>query len=104
MKEDSHLCIQALEETIEVIKERAAVYGSTVDICSRIATLWSVTLGIEIKPEQVPLCLMQLKIARLCNKPEHDDSIIDIAGYASVLYALRQHNTHQKGNHKGDEE
>ena len=59
-----------------------------MDICSRIATLWSVTLGIEIKPEQVPLCLMQLKIARRCNKPEHDDSIIDIAGYASVMCGL----------------
>jgi hypothetical protein len=31
------------------------------------------------------LCLIDLKLARLGHDPKHQDSILDIAGYAAVL-------------------
>jgi len=38
-----------------------------------------------VTPEQVVLCLIDLKLARLAHNPKHEDSILDVAGYAAVL-------------------
>jgi len=50
-----------------------------------IAARWSVTLGRPVSPAQVVLCLIDLKLARLAHDPEHEDSRIDVAGYAALL-------------------
>jgi len=64
--------------------DRAAVYGDAWDNHSRIARIWSGILGQHIKPEQVYMCMIGLKLARLANTPEHLDSWIDVAGYAAL--------------------
>jgi hypothetical protein len=43
------------------------------------------TLGVEVSPAQVALCLIDLKLARLIRDPSHLDSIADVAGYAACL-------------------
>jgi hypothetical protein len=50
-----------------------------------VARRWSITLGRPITPAEVVLCLIDLKLARLGHDPKHQDSILDIAGYAAVL-------------------
>ena len=43
---------------------------------------------MSVTARQVILCLIDLKVARLCHDPQHFDSITDIAGYAAILAEL----------------
>jgi Domain of unknown function (DUF6378) len=46
------------------------------------------TLGTTVRPEQVVLCLLDLKVARLVHDPTHRDSLVDLIGYSIVLHEL----------------
>ena len=41
--------------------------------------------GNEIHPYDVAMMMMLVKVARLMHSPGHQDSHIDLAGYASIL-------------------
>lgn len=71
----------ALEEVLNVVKERGAVYGPPSEDFARTAKLWSAFLGFEVTPAQVTACMMLLKISRLAKTPDHRDSFVDVAGY-----------------------
>jgi len=77
---------ELLQKTADVVKERGEKYGSMLDNHIRIARLWSVLLDTEVTPEQVALCMIAVKQARLMETPNHDDSWQDILGYALVGY------------------
>ena len=77
---------ELLQKTADVIKERGESYGSMVDNHTRIAKLWSVLLDTEVTPEQVALCMIAVKQARLMETSNHNDSWQDILGYALVGY------------------
>ena len=64
--------------------QRRADYGGVEESFTRIAALWSVVLGTAVTAEQVALCMIQLKLARLFQKPNHTDSWVDIIGYAAL--------------------
>lgn len=64
--------------------ERKDTYGPARENHQNIADLWSVILGYPVTPEQVVLCMIQVKAARLINSPNHEDSWVDIAGYVGV--------------------
>jgi hypothetical protein len=53
-----------------------------------LAKRWSLTLGRPVTPAQVAMCLIDLKLTRLAHDPGHQDSILDIAGYAAVLHEV----------------
>jgi hypothetical protein len=74
-----------LRHVAEVIAERSAQYGDAGSNMAAIAKRWSATLGREITTAQVVLCLLDLKLARLAHDPTHDDSVVDICGYAALL-------------------
>jgi hypothetical protein len=81
--------LNILETANQIINgDRARDYGSTLDNFGRIAKLWSVILGVEVTPEQHVLCMLAVKMARLCHTPTHIDSIVDIAGYAGTYEKL----------------
>ena len=65
--------------------ERGATYGHPLDDYTRTAKLWSAILGIEVTAEQAILCMIAVKMSRLCNTMEHEDSVVDCAGYAECL-------------------
>jgi hypothetical protein len=67
-----------------IIADRGAQYGSPRENMQNIAKRWSLTLKTKITPEQVCLCMLDIKMARLSHGI-HADSIQDIAGYAAVL-------------------
>ena len=67
-----------------LVGQRAADYGDAVESFNRLALLWSAVLDHNVTPEQVALCLLQLKVSRLCVTPTHQDSWIDAAGYAAL--------------------
>jgi hypothetical protein len=74
-----------LQHAAGVVEHRASVYGPPAESLAAIAARWSLVLGITVTPAQVALCLIELKLARLCRDPSHLDSIVDVAGYAACL-------------------
>lgn len=74
-----------LDEVKTILDQRQAAYGDVSRSLTTIAARWSLTLGQQVTPAQVALCMIDLKLARLQHTPEHRDSIIDIIGYAALL-------------------
>ena len=64
--------------------DRQQEYGPAKENLQNIADLWSVVLGIPVTADQVALCMIQVKVARLTRSPDHTDSWVDIAGYVGV--------------------
>jgi len=63
--------------------DRAKEYGPPSENFAKIAKMWSVILKKEVSLTEVTLCLIALKMTRLINSENHQDSFIDIAGYAA---------------------
>ena len=74
-----------LQRAASIVAERRRTYGDPVASMEAVARRWSVTLGHEVTPAQVVLCLIDLKLVRLAHDPSHHDSLADVAGYAAVL-------------------
>ncbi len=85
-----------LKHVANVIAERSTQYGDAHSNMTNIAARWSATLGREITPVQVVLCLLDLKLARLAHDPTHEDSAVDVCGYAALLAELSK-NPQQEG-------
>lgn len=67
-----------------VYGQRAKDYGSAKENFERIAGHWSLILNQEVTADQVVLCMIAVKMARLFQTPDHRDSWVDIAGYVGV--------------------
>lgn len=79
-----------LEEAYSLVNgDRQAQYGSPLESFERTARLWSEVLGIEVTPEQVALCLVQLKMSREIANPKRDN-LVDIAGYVEVVSMIER--------------
>ena len=76
---------QMLQHAASVIAERGAAYGDAATSMATIAARWSLTLGHQVTPAQVVLCMIDLKLARLMHDPKHRDSIADVIGYAALM-------------------
>ena len=77
-----------LHRAAEVLAQRRHDYGPPAEHFRQVARRWSLTLGTTVRPEQVILCLLDLKVARLAHHPEHRDSLVDLIGYSVVLHEL----------------
>ena len=76
---------QILEKAkILISGERAKHYGDARMNHKRIAELWSPILDKDITVEQVYACMIAVKLSRLIETPDHEDSWIDICGYAAL--------------------
>jgi hypothetical protein len=64
--------------------DRRDEYGTVQESFGNIAKLWSVVLGIEVRPYQVALCMAMVKAARLKQTAAHEDSWIDGAAYFAL--------------------
>lgn len=67
-----------------VSEDRQKDYGHPLDDFGKTAKIWSAILGCPVTEEQVALCMIGVKQSRLCNTPDHRDSLVDIAGYAKT--------------------
>ena len=70
------------QELVSVTRDE--IYGDPLTNHQRIADLWSAILDTDVQPEEVVLCMIAVKMSRLCNTNDHDDSWVDIAGYAAL--------------------
>ena len=76
-------------EALTVWREYLDKLNALRDRKGIIAARWSMTLGVQITPAQVALCMIDVKLARLAHDPAHADSAIDVAGYAALLREVR---------------
>ena len=77
-----------LKHAADVLTDRSKTYGDPRQSMAAIAARWSLTLGHPVTPAEVVLCMIDLKLTRLARDPRHQDSILDIAGYAAVLHEV----------------
>ncbi len=74
---------------------RQADYGDKRQDFAQIAMIWQGLLAHKlmptsaITPEDVALCMIAVKMARLAKSPDHLDSQIDIAGYTGCYNELQ---------------
>ena len=73
-----------LTEINGIVASRGSDYGSAATNHRRISELWSGYLDTYISPEQAAMCMLLVKVSRLSESPQHDDSLKDIIGYACV--------------------
>lgn len=74
---------------------RQADYGDKLANFAQIAMGMQMVLARKLKPgeavtpEDVGFLMMQVKLARLAHMPHHEDSLLDIAGYAECVDVLK---------------
>jgi len=73
-----------LSDVISTIHERGAVYGHPYYNHKRISELWSAYLDHPISASQAALCMALVKVSRLTETPDHQDSIQDAIAYLSI--------------------
>lgn len=64
-------------------------YGPPEEFMGRLASMWGGYLGMELKPTDAALMMALLKAARLRTNPEHEDSLVDFAGYARIYERVK---------------
>lgn len=74
---------EVLSRAIAVGVDREKIYGPAADNAATTAAYWSVLFGVKVEPWQVAAALVLLKLSRLHADPAHEDSWVDIAGYAA---------------------
>jgi hypothetical protein len=75
---------ECLDKAKEIVNgARQENYGKPERNFNQIACYWSLYLDHDVSATDVALMMVLMKLARLQNKPDHDDSWIDIAGYAA---------------------
>ena len=76
---------QILDKAEKMINgPRAKDYGDAHVNHQRIAMLWSVLLNKEVTVEQGYQCMIAVKLSRLIETPDHEDSWLDICGYGAL--------------------
>jgi hypothetical protein len=88
--------MNALQKAEEIIYgDREKTYGHPAINLNRIARYWQTYLesrvtdpfsaGAPLTAQDVAQMMILVKIARLNNQPDHEDSIVDICGYAALI-------------------
>lgn len=81
---DKPIRAQTLDTAKEIVcKGRQGEYGGPERNFSEIARLWAGYLGRPVEPHDVAAMMILMKVARIKANPAHEDSWIDIAGYAA---------------------
>jgi len=94
---------QALAAAEATVKDREEHYGNPQQNFERIAALWNVILAgklykdthsqllnfsCQISAADVAMMMIGIKLARLIETPDHQDSAVDLAGYAALLQEI----------------
>ena len=76
---------EVLDKASEVVVgSRQDDYGDAGQNHARIAAIWSALLDHPVTPADVAKMMIGLKLSRLTVSPDHEDSWVDIAGYAAI--------------------
>lgn len=76
-----------LEKAIRLtMGDRNASYGDPVVNMTDTARIFEALTGVRLLPEQVPLFMVAVKLARLRVTPGHEDSIVDAMAYLGIYH------------------
>lgn len=76
---------RVLLETADLLEGgRQKDYGSPLESHKRIAAIWSAQLGVTVTPRKVAQMMAGLKLARLAESEDHEDSWRDAIGYLAL--------------------
>jgi hypothetical protein len=82
---------QLVDEALRTIYEdREQTYGDPGKNITCIAAMWSGYIGTNLSSEDVCNMMALLKLSRLRNTPQHDDSMIDLIGYTLLSRRIRE--------------
>ena len=70
--------------------DREKTYGHPATNLKRIAAYWSTHLGVSVTPVDVCDMMILMKLARLKNQPDHEDSLVDIHGYNMLKERIKE--------------
>ena len=76
--------LERAEQVVLMDRQKEYNQVSKTEMHSRIAEAWSATLGRMVTPHEVALCMVQLKVIRAACQPGHEDSYVDMVGYATI--------------------
>ena len=79
---------ELLNEIQVILADRGSIYGSAEENHRRISELWSGYVDTYISPEQVAMCMLLVKVARLSQTSNHDDSLRDLLGYGIIYHQI----------------
>lgn len=79
-----------------VTGDRNSDYGHPLDDFTKVASMWTAVFGVPVRPEQVPLAMVCIKIARELNRPKADNSV-DAVGYILALEMLKEERIRRSG-------
>jgi hypothetical protein len=84
--ENTEQSLSVLDEANNLVSgDRQAVYSHPINNFTKIMTMAQPILESDIDPAlKHALYMIQVKIARLLNTPDHHDSLVDIAGYCKT--------------------
>lgn len=80
-----------LRKAVETVdgRDKSDHYGPPEEFMGRLASMWGGYLGMELKPTDAALMMALLKAARLRTNPDHEDSLVDFAGYARIYERVK---------------
>ena len=84
------MSVLLLEKAAAVLEERGHAYGAADAAFEAIAARWTLTLGHPVSATDVVLCMIDLKLVRLAHDQGHEDSLIDVIGYAALFPEVRR--------------
>jgi hypothetical protein len=79
---------ELLDHVQSTVVQRGSIYGSPTINHRRISELWSGYLDTYISPEQVAMCMLLVKVARLSQSSDHEDSLTDLLGYGIIYHKI----------------
>lgn len=81
--------VDLLEKVKKTLSNRGAYYGTPDENYGRAATLWSVILDRDVKPHEVVMCMVAIKMAREAER-HRGDNIMDMIGYLTLYDELTE--------------
>ena len=80
---------KALIDAIDIMQDRGKVYGHPRINQGRIAPRLSCLLDYPITDAQAALAMVEVKLARITESPNHTDSYIDAIAYLAIALELQ---------------
>ena len=70
-------------------RDKSEHYGPPEEFMRRLAKMWGGYLDQELKPTDAAMMMALLKAARLRTNPDHEDSLVDFAGYCRIYERVK---------------
>jgi len=80
--------VKVLMEVEDIISQRGDDYGGVENNFSNIAEIYSMISGLDIKPHDIALVMVCVKLARIRQSPLKRDNYLDLIAYCAFAAEL----------------